>query len=189
MTWQFQCEDSTSPASHLYLRTGFCPWACLRSLGWEYGLVCGSACPTTEAEHQLLNNHTYTRKRRCGEAANHQPGNWIFTKRCCINRKNYTDCWNVFLRANILVYLFTLLLQWYEFNLFSITGYVYTGLSLNAHIYMFLSVLSLFSSSCAWRTSGHFSKCATTSLVCATVNFLTLLTSSTSGTSARWVRH
>lgn len=56
--------------------------------------------------------------------------------------------------------------------------------------FMLCSFLSsLFCSSCVWRTSGHFSRCATTSSACATASCLTLSTSLMSGTSARWVKH
>lgn len=46
---------------------------------------------------------------------------------------------------------------------------------------------SLSSSFSVWRTSGRSSRCATTSLACATVSCLTHLTCLMSGTSARWV--
>lgn len=46
----------------------------------------------------------------------------------------------------------------------------------------------LFCSSCVWRTSGHSSRCATTSLAFATASCLTPLTCLMSGTSARWVQ-
>lgn len=48
------------------------------------------------------------------------------------------------------------------------------------------SACSLLYSSCVWRTSGHFSRCATTSSACATVSCSTRSTSLTSGTLARW---
>ena len=56
--------------------------------------------------------------------------------------------------------------------------------------FFFLSPFSLSfcCSSCVWRTSGHSSRCAMTSSACATVSCSTLLTSLTSGTSARWVK-
>lgn len=40
---------------------------------------------------------------------------------------------------------------------------------------------------CVWRTSGHFSRCAMTSLVWGTASSLTPLTCLTWGTSGRWV--
>lgn len=49
-------------------------------------------------------------------------------------------------------------------------------------------VLSFFCSSCAWRTSGHSSRCAMTNLAFATASCSTPLTCLMSGTSARWVQ-
>lgn len=47
---------------------------------------------------------------------------------------------------------------------------------------------SVFCSSCAWRTSGHSSRCAMTSLAFVTASCSTPLTCLMSGTSARWVQ-
>lgn len=72
---------------------------------------------------------------------------------------------------------------WGLFNQ-TVTGVLHSIFSLSIHFSFFFSLLC---SSCVWRTSGHFSRCATTSSACATVSCLTLLTSLMYGTSARWV--